>query len=164
MDEEKHQKRLSIFSLLPLIFIIGFVIWQIYPVLPIPSGSVTGELVSYEIRPINYDLQTYPWTRIVLKNYTVNGGIGDWDNKFYFDGEYPEVDNLVIGNIYEFVYKQGSRPSDTTSGDEITQFYLLGINPKVRWYILRQVTLDQIIISVTVDGEESPLDFAYLIK
>ena len=36
--------------------------------------------------------------------------------------------------------------------------------PNVRWYNLRQVTLDQIIVSVTVDGEELPGKYPYIIK
>lgn len=101
---------------------------SVYPILPIASGSVTGELVSFEVKPIDYDYQTYAWTKVVLRNYTITGDMPDWSNTFFFDGEYREVENLVIGNVYEFVYKRGSRPSDTTSGDNIIQYYLLGIN------------------------------------
>jgi len=104
------------------------IIFIFYPVLPIPAGSVTGELVSYTIKPIDYDLMTYPYTRITLNNYTVTGDISGYDGKFWFDGEYQDVADLTIGNTYEFVYKISSRPSDTTSGDDITEYYLLWIN------------------------------------
>ena len=99
-----------------------------WPILPIPSGSVTGELKSVEVHPMGWMCGDYAWTMVVLKNYTVTGDIEDYDNKFFFDGEYTEVEDLKIGNTYEFVYKIGSRLSDTTSGDSITQYYLLHIN------------------------------------
>ena len=108
--------------------IIAIIAFTFYPVLPIPTGSVTGELVSFKIKPIDYDLMIYPYTKVVLNNYTTTGDISEYDNTFWFDGEYPDVEDLTIGNTYEFVYKKGSRPSDTTSGDDITQFYLLWIN------------------------------------
>ena len=101
---------------------------SVYPILPIASGSVTGELVSFEVKPIDYDYQTYAWTKVVLRNYTITGDMPDWSNTFFFDGEYSAVENLVIGNVYQIEYKRGSRPSDTTSGDNIIQYYLLGIN------------------------------------
>ncbi len=119
------------------IVIIAFILW---PVLPIPSGSVTGELVSYEIKPIDYDLMTYPYTRVTLKNYTITGDMfTHWNyytteegtytiDSFHFDGEYTDVEDLAIGDTYEFVYKKGSRPSDASPGESITQYYLLWIN------------------------------------
>jgi len=123
---KKTNGRLFIF-IIPFIFIIGFVIWIVYPLLPIPSGSVKGELVSFEVKPSGDFCGSYPWTKIVLNNYSATGEIPDWDNTFYFDGEYYEVEDLTIGKSYEFVYKSGSRPSDTTSGQQIPQFYLLEI-------------------------------------
>jgi len=108
--------------------IVVIAVYIFYPVLPIPAGSVTGELVSYKIKPSDYDLMTYPSTKVVLNNHTVTGDISEYDNTFWFDGEYQDVADLTIGNTYEFVYKIGSRPSDTTSGDDITEYYLLWIN------------------------------------
>jgi len=111
-----------------------------YPILPIPSGSVTGELVSVEVHPMGDFCGDYAWTMVKLKNYTGTGELIDcWNyqttaegtylvDRFYFDGEYTEVEDLTIGNTYEFVYKTGSRMSDVTSSESITQFYLLHIN------------------------------------
>jgi len=117
--------------LLPTILIVGLIVglivWIIFPFLPIPSGSVTGELVSVEVKPMGDFCGSYAWTKVVLNDYVVEGDISDSDNVFYFDGEYYEVEDLTVGSVYKFTYKIGSRPSDTTSGDSITQYYLLGI-------------------------------------
>ena len=129
MTEEN--KGSTLVAIIPLALIIGCIIWTIYLILPIPSGSVTGEFVSCEVRPWGDFCGQYPWTRITLRNYSVTGEIDDWDNDFYFDGEYYEVEDLTVGSVYKFTYKIGSRPSDTTSGDSITQYYLLGINKEV---------------------------------
>jgi len=117
------------FTLLVTLIIIGFAFWVFYPFIPIPSGSVKGNLVSYEVHPMGWMCGDYAWTKVILKNVSCNGD--KWfcsGNTFYFDDEYRDVEDLTIGNYYEFVYKKGSRPSDTTSGDMVEQYYLLWIN------------------------------------
>lgn len=122
-------------GLIQILMTVGIIVITIaiaviiaYPILPIPSGSVTGELVSVEVHPMGWMCGDYAWTMVVLNNYTVTEDMPDWDNKFFFDGEYTEVEDLTIGNTYEFVYKIGSRMSDASAGDSITQYYLLHVN------------------------------------
>ena len=84
-----------------------------------PRGSVTGEFVSAEHRGFGDFCGQYPFTSIVLKDYSVDGDIDDWDNRFRFGNQYSNVDNLKPGQRIKINYHQESRGSDTTSGDTI---------------------------------------------
>jgi len=84
-----------------------------------PSGHITGIFVKAEHRGFGDFCGQYPFTRIVLNNYSVTGDIDDWDNVFYFGNQHSDVDNFKVGQKIKVNYHQESRPSDTTSGNTI---------------------------------------------
>ena len=86
----------------------------------LPSGSYTGVLISYEIRTWD-DMPccVYPWAEVVLDTGT-----------YYFDGEYKNIEELIIGNEYEFVYGMGCHEAGSTAGEYIEDKVLLWINEK----------------------------------
>jgi len=84
-----------------------------------PSGYVIGNFRSGDHRGFGDFCGQYPFTCVVVDNYSVTGDIDDWDNTFYFGNQYTKVDCFKQGEIIKITYHQESRPSDTTSGDTI---------------------------------------------
>ena len=79
-----------------------------------PRGSITGEFVSATHRGFGDYCGQYPFTSIILKNYSVDGDIDIWDGRFYFGNQFSDVDNLKSGQKIKINYHQESRGSDTT--------------------------------------------------
>ena len=77
-------------------------------------GSITGELVNCWTEDYGEDYGDYPFATIVLKNFTNDGSIDDFDNRFVFANYYPELINLEKGKTYTFSYHKESRASDVT--------------------------------------------------
>lgn len=93
-----------------------------------PSGHVVGEFINADHRGFGDFCGQYPFTKIILNNYSVVGEIDDWDNVFYFGNQYSKVDDLRTGQHITIYYHQESRPSDTTSGDMIYYWVIDNIN------------------------------------
>jgi len=101
-------------------------------------GSVTGEFCKGSHRGFGEFCGQYPFTSIRLRNYSIDGEIWDYDineksniASFSFGNQFEDVDVCQVGVVYKFSYHKDSRPSDTTSGDDI-EFYVLDSIEQVR--------------------------------
>jgi len=84
-----------------------------------PSGEITGIFIEGYHKGYGDFCGDYPSSRIRLSNSTYNEEHfydGTW---FYFGNQYTGIDNMIEGQEYKIWYHQSSRPSDTTSGDDI---------------------------------------------
>jgi len=87
-------------------------------------GSITGEFVSASHRGYGELCGQYPFTVVYLNNYSVDGSIDDWDNRFQFGNQFTEVDNCIIGQTYKFNYHKESRSADSDASVTI-EYYVL---------------------------------------
>ena len=93
-----------------------------------PSGIITGNFVSAEHRGFGDFCGQYPYTRIKLSNYSVEGDYDTIGSIFYFGNQYKDVDKIITGQFIRISYHQESRPSDTTSGNTIYYWVIDNIN------------------------------------
>jgi hypothetical protein len=122
-------------------FIIGFVIFILFVVTVMSiigtfssvwnpfarSGYIIGNFRSAEHDGFGDFCGQYPYTRIVLDNWSISGDYDGWGNRFYFGNQYKDVDELVEGQIVKIYYSERSRPSDATSGGTIFYWVITNI-------------------------------------
>jgi hypothetical protein len=87
-------------------------------------GEIIGEFVSGETEGYGEFCGQYPFTSLKLKNYTVNGEIEPWGNRFHFGNKISYLDDLEPGFVYVFYYHETSRMSDASPGESISYYVL----------------------------------------
>lgn len=133
MATKNEHKRKSIVPLSLMVIIgvacISIVLWQCEV---FRCGNVTGELIKFYTEDYGEYCGQYPYVRIRLRNFTIDGEISGFDECknddeiFYFRSYYPEGNELDLGEKYKFDYHVRTVLSDTGSSYNPV-FYLDGV-------------------------------------
>jgi hypothetical protein len=89
-------------------------------------GEIIGEFVNGETEGFGDFCGQYPFTTLKLRNYTVDGEISAWSDRFHFGNQINFLDELIPGVCYVFYYHETSRPADTSPGEMINYYVLDG--------------------------------------
>jgi len=94
-----------------------------------PSGQVVGIFIEGYHEGFGEFCGQYPNSGIRFCNETYNKEHFYGGNWFYFGNQYKGIDKMIEGKPYCVWYHQESRPSDTTSGNNIYYWVIDDIKP-----------------------------------